>query len=97
MGASVHAIFCFASEEICRLNKPHVAGCVVKIPVATATFQPPDESEYLFLPNNYAQKQPKDQSAVLFSHPVAVEELDGTEDVKLACHQELDGQLPGQR
>lgn len=32
----------------------------------------------------------------LFSYPVAVEELDGSEDVKLACHQKLDGQLPGQ-
>lgn len=32
-----------------------------------------------------------------FFYPVAVEELDGSEDVKLACHQKLDGQLPGQR
>lgn len=31
------------------------------------------------------------------SYPVAVEELDGSEDVELARHQELDGQLPGQR
>lgn len=31
------------------------------------------------------------------SYPVAVEELDGPEDVKLARHEKLDGQLPGQR
>lgn len=48
MGASVHAISCFASEEICRLNKPHVAGHVAKIPNVTSTFLPPDISEYLF-------------------------------------------------
>lgn len=31
------------------------------------------------------------------SYPVAVEELDGSEDVKLARHEKLDGQVPGQR
>lgn len=31
------------------------------------------------------------------SYPVAVEQLDGSEDVKLASHEELDGQFPGQR
>lgn len=30
-------------------------------------------------------------------HPVTVEELDGSEDVELASHEELDGQFPGQR
>lgn len=31
------------------------------------------------------------------SYPVAVEELDGSEDVELAGHEELDGQFPGER
>lgn len=30
-------------------------------------------------------------------YPVTVEQLDGSEDVKLASHEELDGQFPGQR
>lgn len=43
MGSSVQAISCFASEEICRLKKPHVAGHVGKIPDVTSTFLPPDK------------------------------------------------------
>ena len=30
-------------------------------------------------------------------YPVTVEEVDGAEDIKLASHEELDGQFPGQR
>lgn len=35
--------------------------------------------------------------SLVSSYSVAVEELDGSEDVELASHEELDGQFPGQR
>ena len=33
----------------------------------------------------------------LFPYPVAVEQLDGSEDIKLSSHEELDSQFAGQR
>lgn len=35
-------------------------------------------------------------STVPIPYPVIVEELNGAEDVKLASHEKLDGQFPGQ-
>lgn len=32
-----------------------------------------------------------------YTYPIAVEEFDGSKDIKLACHEELYSYIPGQR